>query len=250
MGLDVHLYHLPQAKETFQKEDLFEQLSNKFWEDEEFQNLTEEERFQKSNELAKQMGLDSFGQDVENKKLIEQDSVNYPDHLFKVGYFRSSYNDGGINRILDDLGIPGLYDIFLPNEELYWIQPDWERALGVVEESIKQLKKIGNYRISEIHKSASSQIKEKPKFDQILEEFFKEKNLAQDPLGNYRTAKGIFYFEDPLVIRAILPHNNGVFIVSEEDNTWYLQALEIVKETIEFVLKQEDKQNYWLSWSA
>lgn len=31
---------------------------------------------------------------------IEIDSKVYPDHLFKVGYLRSSYNGGGIERVL------------------------------------------------------------------------------------------------------------------------------------------------------
>jgi len=34
------------------------------------------------------------------------------------------------------------------------------------------------------------------------------------------------------------------------DRDWYLKALEIVQETIEYVLKQPDPQNYYLHWSS
>ncbi len=46
----------------------------------------------------------------------------------------------------------------------------------------------------------------------------------------------------------------SVFLVYErepsEKEDWYLTALRIVRETIEYVLAQPDKQHYYLVWSG
>ena len=38
------------------------------------------------------------------------DSVKYPLHLFKIGYFRSSYNTNGYNSVVSDLIGKSLYE--------------------------------------------------------------------------------------------------------------------------------------------
>jgi|TARA_B100000315_G_C14554281_1_gene577389 hypothetical protein len=40
------------------------------------------------------------------------DSVKYPDHLFNIGYFRSSYNSTGIEGIAELYSLPSLRSIF------------------------------------------------------------------------------------------------------------------------------------------
>jgi hypothetical protein len=46
----------------------------------------------------------------------------------------------------------------------------------------------------------------------------------------------------------------AVFVVYEkepdEKEDWYLTALKITRETIEYVLAQPDREQYYLSWSA
>jgi hypothetical protein len=51
-------------------------------------------------------------------------------------------------------------------------------------------------------------------------------------------------------IQTVLGTRPCIYVVTESDNTWYLQALEVVRETIEFVLSQEDKELYYLHWSG
>jgi hypothetical protein len=63
------------------------------------------------------MGLDiylEFGKDGEN---IQQNSKKYPTHYFKVGYFRSSYNEWGLNRVLTKTIGKDLYYIFEPPDK-------------------------------------------------------------------------------------------------------------------------------------
>ena len=58
---------------------------------------------------------------------VEFLSRKYPDHLFKIGYFRSSYNESGINYVLESRGLPTLWTVFdaKPGEFV----PDWEKSL-------------------------------------------------------------------------------------------------------------------------
>jgi hypothetical protein len=42
---------------------------------------------------------------------VEEPSAKYPEHYFKIGYFRSEYHENGINDVLDRLGLPNLIDV-------------------------------------------------------------------------------------------------------------------------------------------
>lgn len=58
-------------------------------------------------------------------------SKKYPEHLFRIGYIRSSYNEAGINHYLADRGLPTLYDIFdKDNQKSYFVKVDWNAALA------------------------------------------------------------------------------------------------------------------------
>jgi hypothetical protein len=61
---------------------------------------------------------------------INIDSTTQPDHLFKIGYFRSSYNNAGINAYVNRLLCkPGLYHIFPEgNDDSGFFRPDWAGA--------------------------------------------------------------------------------------------------------------------------
>jgi hypothetical protein len=84
---------------------------------------------------------------------INQDSQEFPEHYFKIGYFRSSYNSGGLNSILNDAIKKDLYWIFQTSQD-YYVQPDWKssrrRAVQVLEEFINWEKRFSNVGISEI----------------------------------------------------------------------------------------------------
>src|SRR6185312_16254691 len=149
MGLDIYLYKYNNKPETDRLEKEYETISNKNWDDAgDYNSLTEEKKDElrgKDDELAKSLGLDKYGEDEKNKIKIEFDSAIDNEHYFKVGYFRSSYNGGGINRILGNLGVPDLNEIFEPNDE-YCFQPNWKSALKRCNQSISLLEKKGNYR--------------------------------------------------------------------------------------------------------
>jgi hypothetical protein len=235
MGLDIYLYKYENKAETDRLEKEYETTSEA--------NLNE-------------LGLNNLGSDEINKVQINIDSPIDKEHYFKIGYFSSSYNERGINTILGDLGVPGLYDIFEPNDE-YCFQPDWGSALQRCNQSIDLLEKKENYRCFSI----TPNMFEQPKCDsekQAFEIFFTELDIKNSSFTRYSNNKGHFYPQNPLKIYALIPGTKNDFlknepctyVITEGDNNYYLTALKIVKETIEYVLNQSDKEKYYLHWSS
>lgn len=123
--------------------------------------------------------LDKCGEDEAFKEQIPADSKLYPEHLFKIGYFRSSYNGSGINLILLLRGFMCLYQLFDYSGD-HVFQPNWRKAK---ENTVKTI--------------------------------------------------------------ADLRHH---IEINSLDLNWYVQALEIVGETIDFVLSRKDMDKLYLYW--
>ena len=146
MGLDIYLYRYENFEETRRKEDLHSEYYDKLWEEAgEYDSLSEEQKEgirRKCKEYAISLGLDKDGTDSQNRQRTENDHPDYPDHYFKIGYFRSSYNESGIERILKNMELPTMHDIFDNNDrDEYYVQPNWEKALQKVESVIEEFSK-------------------------------------------------------------------------------------------------------------
>lgn len=226
MGLDVYLYKMKDGVtlEQIQNED--EKLSY-----EEVEALIHEER-------------------------IELPSSKYPDHLFKIGYFRSSYNRGGIDNVLSELGLKGLESILnSPSSQDYYQQPNLEsvrknclqvlsgyRTLKFDYEIVQCWDNVFNNNIS--NKSLSEARK-------LYQEFLEQKDSGD---SEWMTRNGFFAKEAIQNVRAVINGgSNGFYIVKDSDPTkadFYEQALEIVLETIDWVLSQPDSDRYVFGWSG
>jgi hypothetical protein len=260
MGLDIYLYQYLDKNMTDVKEKDYEIYSNNLWEQagkyDDLSQSQKDEIREKCKSYANNLGLDEWGEDKTNKKRIEFDSEKYPEHIFKLGYFRSSYNSSGINKILSNLGVNDLYDIFPHNSDDYVFQPDWEESLKNVNESLEKLKTKSNYRVETITGNIfkSNGISSESEALSIFEQ-----ELSKDSGEfNYSNINGHFYNFEPSKVLAIMPgkttflgkEKECVYVVTQSDNTWYVNALEIVKDTIEWVLSQENKEQYYLHWSG
>lgn len=266
MGLDIYLYRYENKELTDTLETKYQEFSKSNWGDKSYESLSQEEKDQLSaadKRYAAELGLDSWGYDKINKEQIEFPSKKYPDHYFKIGYFRSSYNDGGINRILLNLGLSSLARIFNTNDDGYVISPDWTLALIKVKEVIDQLKQKPNLRCFDV----SWNTFRNPNDCKITDEsealltYMEERNKNNDKdFSSYSNINGIFNHSEPIKVYGIL---SGVkkalftdqllpcaYVVCDGPNEWYIQALEIVQETIEYVLEQPDKDKYFLHWSG
>ena len=118
MGLDIYLYRYDNFEKTRQLEENYNSFYEKLWNDAgEYESLTKEQKDEissKVQEYALSLGLDKWGSPINGMEQLEESHPDYPDHYFKLGYFRSSYNSGGIERILRNLGLPTMDDIFIP----------------------------------------------------------------------------------------------------------------------------------------
>ena len=259
MGLDIYLYRYINRQDTEKRENDYQEYSDKLWSEvSEYKTLSDEQRDEirkKCSDYAKSLGLDEWGDDILTKFKIEDNSKMYPEHLFKVGYFRSSYNSGGINRVLSNMSLPTLDEIFEVENE-YVVQPDWEKVLKNVESVIEKLKEKGSYRVEAISGNWFKETSVTSEAD-ALNVFLEEIKEIQNKNFNYTNSNGYFYNSEPLKVLAMIPgkqtllgQRDCTYVVTESDNLWYIQALEIVKETIEYVINSEMKEQYYLHWSG
>lgn len=261
MGLDVYLYKCEKTKKDEAKklEAKYEKYTDKLWEGKSYDGMSETERNEirkKSKEYATQLGLDEFGGN-KNEKKIEINSSKYPDHLFKIGYFRSSYNDGGINHILNQINGKNLYDIFNPNDE-YEFAPDWlkarEKAVEFRDKLIQFSKSNGGiYLLKVLKLGYNKQLSEKDVMDLVV-----KRRSEKHPFDTYSNRDGLFSFDKPLDVVSVIDTDDKIYLAikGDIDNNpdegigWYIQAMEIVIETIDYVLSQDKQEDFYFHWSS
>lgn len=279
MGLDVSLYHCTNIKKFEELEKIEETLRDAVWESipGDWKDWTDEQKDSCNQQCADISRATTDKLIVDDALLtpICEDSKLDPEHIFKLGYFRSSYNDGGINSHLFDRGFNTLYDIF-PNCENdgYYIEADWENALKETqsiikaygdylendptakvyasveyfrlpslsrEEELNRSEGLSRKRAMDVYREKLKEIKESPWLSTHCQAF-------SDKIGvwfpNGLKLYGILLFSNGIVYI----HDGGGVIEGKED--FYLTALKIVEETIQFVLDQEDPQHYYLGWSG
>jgi hypothetical protein len=123
MGLDVYLYRCKNIKAAEEYEKRQNTAHDAFW----------EKSPDEASSLCDKWDEENPPDNNAKEESIELNSVLHPDHMFRVGYFRSSYNGGGINNVLKMTVGKNLYDIFFPDGEQtqYKFVPDWNRALKI-----------------------------------------------------------------------------------------------------------------------
>lgn len=204
------------------------------------------------------MGLDVY---LTKGKAIELDSKKYPEHLFKIGYFRSSYNEGGVNSYLQRYGLKNLYEVFGVGDKDSDPAIDWEESKKRIVELLSEFKqKIerGEFSIDCMFVSKNILDRSVPsvKCEEDAIKVYQEQTKSETPFEWYSNIKGRFFRENLPTVLAVIPgygflSTEGVYLIykCKDRYKWYLEALEIVEETIDYVLSQEDHDKYRLSWS-
>lgn len=277
MGLDIYLYRYKNFEDSQKREQEYESRSEEVWNSmgKKYDNMPEEERDKcriKTAAIAKELKLGEWGTDDRNRKKIEIDSKKYPEHLFKIGYFRSSYNNSGFNSVVKKFIGKDLYDIFDPGDR-YQFQPNWkqslDRAVKLLEQFKANLKPLGKmysvegYTINDFINGNSIPTSEEAAlklFRAEVERWAENKKGDKHSFDNYSNRAGNFHFGEPLKVLGIIPGRvkqllssstqSGVYVIYEADSDWYRQAIEVVIEAINWVLKQPDHDKYYLHWSS
>src|SRR5882672_9079589 len=125
MGLDVYLYRYNRTPAEVEKletkwEKQLDALQIEVFGPGGWEKASESQKdeYSRRSDALREVGkLDDDGLPTGSREQIEIDSTVHPKHMFKIGYLRSSYNDGGINRILQDRIGRDLGDIFNPDED-------------------------------------------------------------------------------------------------------------------------------------
>lgn len=254
MGLDISLYQCanPQAHTAWEEQR-------------ELASEKEAPPGQNGNWDAYRAFMDRWEQehpDPAEEISIEIASKVYPEHLFKIGYLRSSYNNGGIERILGNTTGKGLHWIFDTDGEEYVVHPDWGSCLTRAREARDAydayVKAHGALRVEAVAGNHFKPDHGATSDEEAMKMFLAQKarHAPGTPPGNYSCLDGHFWFADPLTILAAIPGTSfgerGVFLIYDDtsSSTWYLQALEIVAEMSEWVLGQPDPPTYYLHWSG
>lgn len=257
MGLDIYLYRYDKPIEEIKKlEEEYERKSDENWkrfEGIKYDKITEEQRSSArkiDKNIEKELGLGEYGKHPDKVEIYENSS-KYPDHLFKVGYFRSSYNDSGFNSIMRNLGLQSLDEIIGYTGE-YEFEPNWNQVKINAWNVINQLNKkdyilksffVGKNPYSDKCPANSQKQAIKITQDELdREQFFK---------GGYSNINGEF-FPEGLEIVGLVPTaeygGTGVTVIHKTSNDWYIQALEIVIETCEYIVNNPG--TYRLHWSS
>lgn len=297
MGLDVYLYHCENIGAHNALMQKIESEIDEFYDEEDkkrpgaaWERWSKERRaaFSKHyedveirNGLVYPPGHQYYRIDPNCIK-VEIDSKIDPEHYFKVGYWRSSYNEGGIDSWLMDIGLPCLSDLIeMEDVGEGYSAVNWEHALQEVDKVLKQyeeflktdpmrrytrtvlydrslwskrdkLPRYGQGRLSAWNEVRESIIAREAKLSTMTdEEKAKEKTWSWVD----QTDHG-YVFNEPIYVKAIIEVDGGMMVVYEKEDAldgkedWYLTALRIMKETIEYVLSQPNPQHYYVVWSG
>lgn len=284
MGLDVYLKKFQDYDRTQRLEAEYEARSEANWKalGKEYEQLSDDEKEAtraKNAVLARELGLDEYGSDAAGVEKIEHPSRKYPEHYFKVGYFRSSYNSGGINTVLRNSVGKDLYDIFgRERDDEYNFRPDWRAARANAIEVLEAYRTAnsrtnGAVRVEAlsfdnlfgIHDGAATD--EQAALELYAKQCEREQNRThprEEKCNWYSNRAGDFYFGEPMKVKAIIRGTRraifrgdvlpAFYVIleaqSDGEKDWYEQALEIVIETCEWALDQSDNDKLYLAWSS
>lgn len=280
MGLDVYLYRYENLEEYNLLQDRYELEASALW-----QKVTngktlyseasteETDRYSLELDFLKSSYGKNEDSDLPGRENIEINSLIHPDHMYKIGYFRSSYNESGLNSKLRTWLGEDLSSIFNPSEK-YIFSPNWsdskQKARAVLEKLKNYFEESGHYDVIKLQPSLFSQPgssdvdSDKKALDIFLKEVESRKK-SKFSFTDYSNSFGTFSFgEEPIKVRGVINGSTDSYVNSfnkrdcfylivegtGEGRMWYLNALDVVVETCDYVLAKSDPEKYYLHWSG
>lgn len=281
MGLDIYLYRYKMpVSDALALVDFWEKESEKHsqgiykefgvdgWS--ELTTAQQKEYLARKRAWSEAQHLDEDGEpDV--REMVKVKSALHPDHMFEIGYFRSSYNEGGIERILNDRVGRSLEDVFPGDDEARVRVVDWSAALGrakaLRDDFVGHLATHGSFRVIRAEHNHFVPLSELPTHERAALAVFQTHRLRErHPVSSsdYGCRDGDFFLgERGLRVRAIIPGTKSALfgatdqpqpcqyvIVEADDFDWYTKALDVVVESCEWVLAQPDPERFVQHWSG
>lgn len=281
MGLDVYLYRYESLEAAEAYEEKKSAAHNAIWAElGPYEKLSEA---QKKEGRAREDGWDKENPPPPDAVVTEisSDSKVHPTHMFKVGYLRSSYNEGGINRVLGATIGKSLGWIFGTDGNEYHLKPDWGESLRRARQVLDEYRaaiKGGDFKVMQVRmpmfapngwapvstpKEALRRFKEKMAtysdgkahwFSNIDGEFFvgKPAHVHAVIFGQTESIMARLHGQERAepCFFVIWKHDDASREPGQTWEEWYSAALEITIEMIEWVLGQPDRDKYVLHWSG
>lgn len=210
---------------------------------------------QACNAMACELGMD----ELDYGKKIEKKSKVFSDHFFKVGLFFDGQGAESFSFVMQQLGLKTMDEIFgrcPKGEKLQFCVPDWGAALLRCAEEKAKLKRmylekqrVLDYRVVTMVFNLENERQEVSSF--VLSEYVKD-YLSKVDEGQGGTEEIVLYGEE--TIEGVVLKKEGdrlvvcLIVKTKEFYIWYLEALEVIQETIEFVLSQKRVEEYYLLW--
>jgi hypothetical protein len=267
MGLDVFLRKFVDCDAHVAYEKRQEEQHGKHWGEsfaatgKKYEELTKDEE-DAAYELYKSMNETWDRANPPTEREVEPESIEinskvYPDHMFKIGYLRSSYNDGGINHVLSNTIGKDLYYVFFGGREEepreYHTKPDWPaclvRAREVRDDFARDCAKGGGYAVMRVRYNGLRGFDDLVKDEKSALEMFRvELDKHRERLakleaegkkpdstwdsGHYSNIHGHFMLSKPMRVAGIIlgTEENIIAVVRGERNT-IAPATYVVYET-------------------
>jgi len=255
MGLDVGLIRYENYADAMRRQEEAQEEVDFIWDSypsyESMSESQKDEAQQRAEAIYEEFGLGTWGMVSESEaRRIEIPSKTNPEHIFRIGYWRSSYNPSGINSVLRRNIGTDLYEICgVEDHNSYHLQLDWNRVIERCVAAIEELSANSDYDVVTVN----SYFYTEKVSDQEALAVFKQQVLVNSQFDSYSNSKG-YFFKKPLQVVAVFTgtrHNETHLVVQNSDNyEFYIQALRIMIETAEYVLAQPDQDKYYVTWSA
>ncbi len=201
-----------------------------------------------------------LGDDTEDEGTdIVERSKKHPEHLFKLGRFIKDFMPGGNNTTLNAIAHDDLNRIFDVVEDRPYVHPDWPEALQRCHDAIERLDRLvesyGPVRAGPMTTEVPEHAPDSE--EQALALFLDEYRAHKDDeYRDYECTEGAFILGRPMALRGLIRGTwlgeAAVFLIYNDSEPYrmYRESLEIVAETIEWVLAQPDPQWYCLDWGG
>lgn len=276
MGLDVFLsrnhsdYHINEliTAEALWDEFVNEEVYTKF----PFEQSEPEEHKQARDEYAQEVfdhpdapwsgkllktgprHWDVIKAGIEN---IEHNSPTHPDGLFNIGYFRSSYNSGGFNSVMERYNVPDLYVIFDVADHDYYVIPDWEASLERAQIARQKLLEVNtDYSVIEFHPINVHQedAKHLPDESNVIDYYLKNRPVDHN---NYLLYNKLLMTLPPNTKIVGIVHGQNVLgkpcqflIIDKPLDKSYYDCMDVIVETCEYVINSGYPEQFYLRWSG
>lgn len=272
MGLDIYIRRYEDRADAKAREDAYEKESEAIYGELKGDDKRDE-RIARHAALRARLGLSEYGGAYTD---LAAPSAKYPEHMCNLGYFRSSYNGGGFDRVIPNLlgdEFAGFYYLFdRADADEYEFQPAWaavrERAVKMLAAYDARIAADGGGLLRCFHvgnRFATDLPRTEAEAIAILRDEFAAyaKRPAADKTGgfdfsSYSNAKGEFYLKGITILAAIpgigILKEPGTFLVYRQtvEEDWYRQAIEIVIEAADNILAMapEEQAKVWVAWSS